>query len=68
MGGKTIAPSKKTLRVGSGDTLANALRRQRKTIRFVHIYREYNARADGLANEALDRRKNIRDSWDTYLP
>ena len=28
MGKKTIAPSKKTLRVGSGDTLANALRRQ----------------------------------------
>lgn len=28
MGKKTIAPSKGTLRVGSGDTLANALRRQ----------------------------------------
>ena len=33
---------------------------------FAHIYREYNAMADSLANEVLDR--NPGRIWERWLP
>ena len=35
-------------------------------LRVIHIYREYNADADGAANEALDLRRTIDDAWSTW--
>ena len=41
---------------------------EHRECRFIHIFREFNARADSLANEALDTHREIRERWPSSLP
>ena len=37
-------------------------------VQVMHIYREFNAIADGLANEVLNSQRNIRNEWCDNIP
>jgi len=44
--------------------LMQSMMRSGASVEFRHIYREFNAAADSLANEVLDAAvPNIRDNW-----
>ena len=34
----------------------------------MHIYREFNTLADGLANEVLDSGRGVSEEWYTHVP
>ena len=43
--------------------LLKQLQDVRSTVEVLHIYREFNGEADGLANSLMDAALQVRESW-----